>query len=266
MVDRSSATPLWAQIDADLRSRLLQGEFNDGFPTEPDLMSTYQVSRSTVRQAVASLERAGLVERRRGSGTRVADRPLVDAMAGMYSMAGWIARTGLSERSVVPICELQPLPDEAAERLGLEQRTIGAHIMRVRYAGDEPIAIDRSWLPERVGTTLLDQDLTAGSLYQRLTEIGIRPTASTEQIRPANPGPDDRILLDLPPKEMAFRIDRTVYAKIQPIEHRVSLVRGDKYALTAAWGDPPAESEGTSEPAPTGDDSVGQNATDLSQG
>ena len=209
-------------------------------------MSTYQVSRSTVRQAVASLERAGLVERRRGIGTRVVDRPLVDAMAGIYSMAGWIARTGLTERSVVPICELQPLPDEAAERLGLEQRTIGAHIMRVRYAGDEPIAIDRSWLPERIGKTLMDQDLTSGSLYRKLTEVGIRPTASTEQIRPANPGPDDRILLDLPPKEMAFRIDRTVYAKIRPIEHRVSLVRGDKYALTAAWGDPPAESEGTS--------------------
>lgn len=237
MLDRSNPTPLWAQLELELRERLLAGEFVETFPTESGLTSSYQVSRATVRQAVASLERAGLVERLRGVGTRVAERPLIDTISGMYSMASWIAEAGLAERSVVPICELRTLPDEVAAELELGSGTRGVHVMRIRHAGDEPLAIDRSWLPESFGMALLDCDLTRGSIYDRLSEIaGIRPSASTEEIRPANPDHDDRTILDLPPEELAFQIDRTVRANQSIMEKRTSLIRGDRFVLTASWG------------------------------
>lgn len=239
MVDRASATPLWAQIESELREKLLRGEFDDRFPTEPDLMTTYQVSRSTVRQAIAALERSGLVERRRGVGTRVTDRPLIDATARIYSLAGWITSTGLTERSVVPISQLTVLSDVAARHLDLTPGEEGVHIMRVRYAGEEPIAIDRSWLPSHIGQILLNHDLTTGSLYDVLATAGIVPTSSIEQIHPADPDPDDRTMLDLSPETMAFQIQRTVHANTTPVEYRISIIRGDRYTLTASWGTPP---------------------------
>ncbi|HZD22010.1 MAG TPA: GntR family transcriptional regulator [Acidimicrobiia bacterium] len=238
MVDRASPTPLWAQIESELRTRLLKGDFEDEFPSEPDLMNAYQVSRSTVRQAVAALERSGLVERRRGLGTRVTKRPLIDSTARIYSLAGWITRTGLTERSVVPTAGIGTVPDDPAGHLGLDPGDEAVHIMRIRYAGDEPIAIDRSWFPGHVGQTLIDDDLTTGSLYDRLTRAGIIPTSSVEQIQPVNPEPDDRTMLDLPPTEMAFRTQRIVYADSTPVEYRESIIRGDRYTLTATWGNP----------------------------
>ncbi len=240
MVDRASPTPLWAQIESELRARLLRGEFDEGFPTESELMSAYQVSRSTVRQAVTALERSGLVERRRGIGTRVTERPLIDSIARIYSLAGWITDTGLAERSAVPISVITALPEDAARHLGLAPEEECVHIMRVRYAGDEPIAIDRSWLPSHIGQILLGEDLTTGSLYDRLTMAGIIPTSSVEQIQPLDPDPDDRTMLDLPPSELAFRLLRTVHAETTPIEHRISIIRSDRYALTATWGSPPS--------------------------
>ena len=244
MLDRTSPTPLWAQIESDLRAKLLRGDFDEAFPTEPDLMSTYQVSRSTVRQAVASLERSGLIQRRRGIGTRVTERPLVDSMARIYSLAGWITSTGLTERSVVPISEVTVLPGEASEQLGLKPSSECVHIMRVRYAGDEPIAIDRSWLPRHLGEILLGEDLTSGSLYDLLGNQGVVATASTEQIRPVDPDRDDRAILDLPAEQMAFRIQRTVHANTTPVEYRISIIRGDRYTLTASWGTPSPELAG----------------------
>ena len=245
MVDRASATPLWAQIEVELRSRLVRGEFDEAFPTEPDLMSTYEVSRSTIRQAVSALERSGLVERRRGIGTRVTNRPLIDSTARIYSLAGWISGIGLTERSVVPIAEITNVSHDAAQHLELAPGDDAIHVVRVRYADEEPIAIDRSWLPPHIGQILLRDDLSTGSLYDRLTTSGVVPTSSLEQIRPIDPDPNDRTMLDLPAATMAFHSERTVYAGSIPIEYRISIIRGDRYTLTASWGSPHPGAEPT---------------------
>ena len=60
------------QIRADIaRSNLASG---DKLGTELELAARYGVSRSTIRQALISLENAGLIERLHGRGTFVADK------------------------------------------------------------------------------------------------------------------------------------------------------------------------------------------------
>ena len=48
---------LWATVLADLRRRLLNGEFTDRFPTDRELTAHYGVSRHTAREAVRRLDR-----------------------------------------------------------------------------------------------------------------------------------------------------------------------------------------------------------------
>jgi GntR family transcriptional regulator len=59
-----------------LRTEISAGQFEVGtkIPTEFELCHRFSVSRSTVRQALAELESAGLVKRRQGSGTTVVAR------------------------------------------------------------------------------------------------------------------------------------------------------------------------------------------------
>jgi DNA-binding LacI/PurR family transcriptional regulator len=52
----------------------------DQLPPEPELMAQYRVSRSTLREAVASLEHEGLVRRVHGKGTYVMERPSIHRM------------------------------------------------------------------------------------------------------------------------------------------------------------------------------------------
>ena len=70
-VDRVSPLPLWAQVEADLRSRVEAGEFSEAFPTDLQLTEAYGVSRHTVREAVRHLNSTGLLKRERGRGTVV---------------------------------------------------------------------------------------------------------------------------------------------------------------------------------------------------
>ena len=58
--------PLWAQLEAELRTRLDEGEFDDGFPTDAQLVSRYGVSRHTVREAIRHLNKTGILKRERG--------------------------------------------------------------------------------------------------------------------------------------------------------------------------------------------------------
>ncbi|WP_421998060.1 GntR family transcriptional regulator [Reyranella sp.] len=68
-----SRAPIYLQIAKLLRQRIEQGEWPVGsrMPSLEDLMATYGVARATLREAVAQLEREGVIRRSRGSGTFV---------------------------------------------------------------------------------------------------------------------------------------------------------------------------------------------------
>jgi len=237
VLDRESPVPLWAQLEADLRARLTSGEFDDAFPTESELVGHYEVSRHTVREAVGRLTAAGLLERRRGRGTRVTPAGVEQPLHSFYSLARTLADQGLEEHSEVLVLESGTDP-EAAERLAVRPRSRLVRVDRLRFAGDEPLALDRSWLPAEIARPLLKADLGQGSLYDVLAEqCGARVAGGAERIGPVVPERTDRSLLRLPPGEAAFSVDRVVHdSSGRPLEWRRSLIRGDRYTFTAAWG------------------------------
>lgn len=235
-LDRASPLPLWAQLAAELRRRLVGGEFDDGFPTEAELVETYEVSRHTVREALRRLHADGLLERRRGRRTSVTRSPLEQPLQSLYSLARTIEGQGLAERSDVLTLALARDAD-AAGHLGLAATEQLVIVERLRYAGDEPLALDRSWLPARIARPLLRLDLRRGSLYDALAaHCGTVVTGGSERIRPVVPNRRERALLGLPSREAALLIDRVARAGPGPVEWRRTLVRGDRYVFTARWG------------------------------
>src|SRR5690606_39268692 len=64
-------------VASTLKAQILSGEIRAGdkLPTESQLTETFGVSRTVVREAVASLSAVGLAESRQGAGIFVCDRP-----------------------------------------------------------------------------------------------------------------------------------------------------------------------------------------------
>ncbi len=238
MLDRSSPLPLWAQIVADLRNRLAAGEFDTHFPTDEELTRYYDVSRHTAREAVRRLQADGLLLRERGRGTMLIRPELEQPLQGMYSLAATVRSKGLEERSEVLACKLSTA-EEVAMQLGVAKDEQVVYIERLRFAGDEPLALDRSWLPADLARGLLDADLSSGSLYDSLVQYcNLRVTNGWERIRPLNPSVHDREILRLPPTEAVFAIERLTWAGDRPLEWRISFIRGDRYCFRATWTGP----------------------------
>jgi DNA-binding FadR family transcriptional regulator len=120
--------PKTAEVLADvLRRRVLDGELSPGdrLPSEAGLMTRYQVSRPTVREALRLLEAEELVEVRRGArGGPVVRRP--SEAPALRALAVWLALGEPDEVSPVPPDELAADVLRAVRRTRARRRTSAA--------------------------------------------------------------------------------------------------------------------------------------------
>jgi GntR family transcriptional regulator len=233
-LDRGARQPLWAQVEADLRRRLDEGEFSSSFPGEHALVGEYGVSRHTVRQALRSLRADGLVTARRGRESRLGPAAEIEQPLGvLYSLFASVEAAGEVQRSVVRALDVRA-DRVVASRLGLEESTPLLHLERLRLAAGEPLAVDRVWLPAAATAALLDIDFSRTSLYGELARrCGVRLSGGRERLRAVVPSPAEARLLGVGPQVAALAIDRLGSTGEGPFEWRQTLVRGDRFAVTA---------------------------------
>lgn len=235
-VDRASPVPLWSQVETDLRDRIDSGEFVERFPTDEELVEAYDVSRHTAREAVRRLCADGIVVRERGRGTTLAsgrgERPL-DAL---YSLFEAVEAGGVEQTSEV-LTEAEATNPDAATALGLDDPAAPLVLIeRLRRAGDEPLAVDRVWLPAEVGGPLLGADWSRTSLYARLAETGVgRPDSGWERVRAVLAPEEDSRRLGLDPPVAVFCLERLGCVGDRAVEWRRSFVRADRFAVMSTF-------------------------------
>ncbi|SFM58205.1 transcriptional regulator, GntR family [Pseudonocardia ammonioxydans] len=237
---RGDGTPLWQQLLADLRRRLEDGEFDAALPGEFALAAEYGVSRYTVREALRRMREDGAVVAGRGRVARPAgpggragdiEQPLDEP----YSLYVAVEAAGRTQRSVVRTFEVRA-DGVIATRMGLEESTPLVHLERLRLADGEPLAVDRVWLPEAVAAPLLDVDFTHTGLYPEYRRrCGIRVDGGDENIRAVIPGRGEQELLGIGADVAVLSIERLGLSGDRPVEWRHTLVRGDRFSVTARF-------------------------------
>jgi GntR family transcriptional regulator len=129
--------PLYARIAAVVRQRIDNGELAIGvmLPTLETMMAEFGASRVTLRLAMDALADEGLIERRRGFGTRVVTRP-PDAREVTLPMR-WdelLARLEKVKREMVEVAtELTPTDDELNHAADTRPSIAGQNPREARY-------------------------------------------------------------------------------------------------------------------------------------
>lgn len=105
------------QIFQQLKEKILSGELFPGskLPSENELCRLYQVSRTTVRQALANLSALDLIETRFGEGSFV---KTADSGAVMNPL---LTHTFLSEKSILEVVEFRQLMEPSTAKLACEK-------------------------------------------------------------------------------------------------------------------------------------------------
>lgn len=236
-LDRESPVPLYHQLAEQLRDAITSGRLQPGDPFENEIALTQrlELSRPTVRRAIQELVAQGLVLRRRGLGTTVANRQ-IHRRAELTSLYDDLARDGATPTTTV-LDLSRAVNASAASALGVEPATELVSITRLRLAGKRPFAVLQNWLPPAVGDLTRDQLETDG-LYAVLRQRGIRPVVAHQTIGARRPTASERRQLRLKATDPVLTMSRAAFdASGNPVEYGDHIYRADSYNITVTIDD-----------------------------
>jgi DNA-binding GntR family transcriptional regulator len=231
-LDRTSPVPLYHQLAEQLTAAITEGILRPGDPFENEIAMSdrLNLSRPTVRRAISELVNQGLLVRRRGIGTTVANQ-MVHRKAELTSLYDDLAREGRAPRTEVLSLNCEAQDERAAAVLELPPGTPLVAIVRLRYAGEIPLAIMRNWLPPALNDLTVDQ-LTTSGLYAVLRARGIRPTVARQRIGARNATAEERRTLHMSKAEPLVTMTRSAYAADgSPVEFGDHCYRADQYSV-----------------------------------
>jgi len=236
-IDVGSALPLYAQLYAILKARITGGEWPAGHrvPSEPELCALYDVSRITVRQALAMLAQDGHITRGRGKGTFVRDTRLTAAPRSVSSFSSELHDLGMKPGSRILDVRLGEVSAALAEEMALDPGAVVVRIRRLRLADGRPIGIQTATLPSARFPGLdglLGDDV---SLYSLLRDyFGVVGTGASEIFKASTVGRTEAALLECTASTPAFEVTRITFDNEGVYEHTASLLRGDRYQIRIA--------------------------------
>lgn len=186
VLDRSSPVPLYYQVSQYLELAIESGQIPNGshFENEIQLAESLGLSRPTMRRAMQHLVDKGLIVRRRGIGTRVV-QPKVRRPLELTSLYDDLAGSGQAPRTLVLELGTVASDDEIASRLGITVGSPVLKVVRLRSAGDIPIAKLTNYLPESVGN-FESPELEAHGLYELMRSRGIQLHSATQFVGARN--------------------------------------------------------------------------------
>jgi DNA-binding GntR family transcriptional regulator len=159
----------------------------------------------------------------------VARAKLIHDLAEFSGFTDMAHRQGRSAAARIRALNELPAPATVADVLEIAHGEAVYRIARVRYADDEPVTFEDSWIPASRFPGLLDRDLR-GSLYRLMRDAyNSAPVRALERLEPAIAGVEHAEALEVAPGSPLMLIERVAYAADGlPVEFARDHHRSDK--------------------------------------
>ncbi|NPA90262.1 MAG: GntR family transcriptional regulator [Chloroflexi bacterium] len=239
MLAHKTSLPVYRQIANQIAEEIKAGTRppNSRIPSERELAERFGISRMTARAAINLLMQRGLVSRRSRAGVFVAQPKVRFDLSSPHGLHQQLQKAGITPGAKIITAEVMPahaLDSRIVQALALHDGEKVYHIVRLRTANDEPIALENSFFPVRLFPDLLDFNLT-DSIYGILKKyFGVEPAQSFQELEISLLDEEWAeimgVHMDLPILEIrrcAMTEDGT------PFEYAHDIYRGDRIIFTA---------------------------------
>ena len=230
----TNATPLYMQLASYFRLQIQTDVLKPGDQMIPEtvISEALKISRTTVRQAMNYLVSEGLLTRRRGKGTFISNPKLKRNINYLYDFTNNILSLGATPSSIILVSECMDVtPEPIRAVLGLKApdfRTF--HLERVRCANDDPVLIERTYIPYFLCEGIERYDFSRQSLYRVLTEqYSLQHYRASEVIEASLISKEESKLLNCSARSACYHITRVARLDTGLIyEYTDSTTRADK--------------------------------------
>ena len=205
-------TNSWQAIHAELMRRISERIWKPGerIPDEVDLAAEFGCARATVNRAMRAIAEAGLVERRRKAGTRVALNPVRKAKLDIPITRLEVEAQGHAWSHELLYRQLEQPPADIRTRFGLPENAKLLHIKGLHRADGMPYLFEDRWINSKLVPEVLETDLSATSVNEWLVNntpfshghVTLSAVSATK---------DDAEILHTDPATPLFVNDRVTY-------------------------------------------------------
>jgi GntR family transcriptional regulator len=222
-----------ARLVADvLRHHIHDGGYPHGVPTEAELSVEFGVSRNAVREALATLKDEGLIDRGPKVGTQVAIRKYdhgLDALVGLKETFKSYGEVRNEVRAAMSVAA----PPAVARRLQLQPGESVLFIERLRFLGDLPLSLDKTYLAPDVGAEVLRHSLESNDIFALLEEVtGQRLGSAALAVEAVPADAHSAAILQVPEGAAVLLLERLTHLDDgRPVDLEYIRLRGDRITL-----------------------------------
>ncbi len=238
VTDRREGEPssLHQRILADISERILSGAWAPGhrIPFEHELGVEYNCSRMTVNKALSQLAKAGLIERRRRSGSFVRQPQTQAAVLEIHDIRSEVEALGLPYRYERTTRQRRRSTSEDRDLLGLEAAGPVLVLECRHFAGKRPFSHEARLINlEAVPTAATEsfEDIAPGPwLLDRVPW-----SAAEHRIRAAAAGDAVAAALGIAPGAPCLVVERRTWSAERPVTHVRFTYAADSHTLVARF-------------------------------
>lgn len=231
-LEKKSQSPLYQQLMLRLKNDVAAGVYPAGgrIPSEQVLCDTYGVSRVTVRKAMLDLVQEGLLVRRQGKGTFVAEEKLRKDLSMITSFTDACEARGHRASARLVSIQWEEAAAEDMEKLGVPEGGRVLEICRLRLSDGDPVMLEVNRYPEKYG--FLQETPAEGSQYESLRARGEIPSSAIHEISLGHATPLASKQLHTEAGDALLLLDELVFNQHgEPLHTSRQWIRGDKFTF-----------------------------------
>jgi GntR family transcriptional regulator len=229
---KTSERPLYKQLMQRLRNDITAGVYPAGerIPGEQALCGVYGVSRVTVRKALEEIVREGLLVRRQGKGTFVAQEKIKRDLGRITSFSDACAQIGQTAQTRLIERRREAATGEDRATLGLPKGSEVLFICRLRLSDGEPVMLEYNRFSAEL--SFLETAPLTGSLYALLSSHGLIPSRAVHDISLGRANGQIGKLLNTRDGDALLLLDQVVYDQHdRPLHISRQWIRGDRFTF-----------------------------------
>jgi len=233
-IDHNSCVPLHAQVEKLLREMIEEPDYVAGkfLPNEVAMAQTLGISRNTVRQAINKLVYEGLLIRKKGVGTKVADKSVNTRLNNWMSFSQEMKSKGLEIKNYELTSSWITPKKNIIDFFGTQDNTKLLKIERLRGIKEYPFVYFISYFSPRIGLT--GKEDFSKPLYEMLEkDYSVIAEISKENI---SARAADKFLakkLNINTGDPILKRERFVFDPgNRPIEYNIGYYRSDSFIYT----------------------------------
>ncbi|HBH14385.1 MAG TPA: GntR family transcriptional regulator [Leclercia adecarboxylata] len=232
-INKQSKLPMYAQLFERITQKIASGELKEGdqLPFERELCQRYEISRTTVRQAMSELEKEGYIKKVHGKGMFIAPQVVKQNLMTIYSFHEEMKRLNKQPSSRIISFGLVIPSAKVSQKLQTQDPVY--HIIRLRCANNEPILYEETYLIERCFPDFKKEDLEQDSLYHSIKEkYNVSFRRAIDTFRAININQQTASFLNEEKGASGLQIERVAFIDDTPVEYTIEIARGSKFEYT----------------------------------